>query len=664
MKSLPGFERNAWGQPRIGTDATSAFAFAHLIRLTEERILDLFSKGLLSGTTHTCLGQELCQMSVARAMDENDAILSNHRNHGHFLTYSGDFQGLIAEVLGREGGTCGGRGGSQHLAWRHFHSNGVQAGLTAIGCGLALERKRKGAGIVAVTIGDGTLGQGLVYESLNLASLRQLPMLFVIEHNRIAQTTATSETIAGTIEGRAAAFGLPYTRLDDSAPNFLLFAEQIVNEVRTTGAPQVLIIDTKRLGPHSKGDDLRHPTEMELIRARDPLTRMGQSLEPTLRAVIEARNQEFLETICEAALASPEATIPAEETRTVFAMARREPDPEPRTTWTTPETGNVRRSLNLALTHLVSESPKATIIGEDLHDPYGGAFKVTAGVSTNFADQLISTPICEAAIAGLATGIAMAGGLPIAEVMFADFLSLQIDQLYNQAVKFPAVFPEIEIPLTIRTPAGGGRGYGPTHSQCPENIAVAIPGLTVIYPSHRHDSGELLVRAVRDWRWPKIFFEHKLLYSLAQSAADYMPIATFGEPASRLFPTLLRQRDNADATIVTYGGMLPIVEQAAAQLESHEEITVRIVVPSLLSPLPRRALWEALKNEKRIIVAEETIGEYGVGAEIGSMLLERGFRNKFTRVATPPVPILSARSLESSILPGKETIIDAVLSLF
>src|SRR5512139_1314171 len=142
---LPGFARDSRGKPTIGLDRESLFAFGHLIRLTEELILEQFTRGLVSGTTHTCLGQELTAMSVVRALDDpDDVVLSNHRNHGHFLTYSGDFVRLVAEIMGREAGVCGGWGGSQHLAWRHFHSNGVQGGMTGIAAGLALARKLKG----------------------------------------------------------------------------------------------------------------------------------------------------------------------------------------------------------------------------------------------------------------------------------------------------------------------------------------------------------------------------------------------------------------------------------------------------------------------------------------------------------------------------------------
>jgi len=142
-RAVPGFAVED-GRPRISLDPESLYAYAHLIRLTEQLILDQFSRGLVSGTTHTCLGQELAAISVVRALDHpDDAVLSNHRNHGHFLTYSGDFLGLVAEIMGREAGVCQGRGGSQHLAWRHFHSNGVQAGMMGIGAGLALARKKR-----------------------------------------------------------------------------------------------------------------------------------------------------------------------------------------------------------------------------------------------------------------------------------------------------------------------------------------------------------------------------------------------------------------------------------------------------------------------------------------------------------------------------------------
>src|SRR5262249_26472394 len=152
-------------------------------------------------------------------------------------------------------------------------------------------------------------------------------------------------------------------------------------------------------------------------------------------------------------------------------------------------------------------------------------FKVTAGLSTAFPGRVISTPISEAGIAGASIGLALAGFRPIMEVMFADFLGLCLDQIYNHAVKFPGIFPGMQVPLVIRSPSGGRRGYGPTHSQSPETLFTSVPGLTVVAGSHRHDNGRLLADATLAWPYPVLFVEHKLLYGQVQDPADYRPLA-------------------------------------------------------------------------------------------------------------------------------------------
>ncbi len=298
--ALPGIARDPHGKPRIGLDAESLYAFGHLIRLTEQLILDQFSRGLVSGTTHTCLGQELTAISVVRALnDPEDVVLSNHRNHGHFLTYSGDFAGLVAEIMGREAGVCGGWGGSQHLAYRHFHSNGVQGGMTGIGAGMALAHKLRGSsGIVAAIIGDGTLGQGLLYEAMNLASVWNAPLLFVVENNGIAQTTDTprnrsAATSRHVARPSASLPGASATTIRSSAGRSRPWSR----EVRASRRPGFLVLDTRRMGPHSKGDDLRDGEELDGIRARDPLVALGRQLPQSARDAIETRNREFIETV-------------------------------------------------------------------------------------------------------------------------------------------------------------------------------------------------------------------------------------------------------------------------------------------------------------------------------------------------------------------------------
>jgi 2-oxoisovalerate dehydrogenase E1 component len=658
---LPGYVRDTAGKPVIGLDDASVYGFGHLIRSVELLILDLFGRGLLSGTTHTCLGQELCQMAVVRALDEpDDIVLSNHRNHGHFLTYSGQPVGLVAEIMGRQNGICGGYGGSQHIAYRNFHSNGVQAGMTAIGSGFALDIKHRASrGVVAIMVGDGTLGEGLLYESMNLAAVWHAPVLFVVEHNGIAQTTYTRDVIAGSIVGRGAAFGLRTWKLDDAAPNFMHEAELVVAQMRDGKGPGMLVIETGRLGPHSKGDDLRDPAERAAIARRDPLEALGCRLDLQTRAKIEARNQLVLETIESAALASPESHFVLAPEHIMKPVRDTQVPPQPAAA------ASVRVAINAALRDLLGHCDGVLLLGEDLHDPYGGAFKVTAGLSTDFPSRVISTPISEAGITGAGIGLAMAGRLPIVEIMFADFLSLCMDQIYNHAVKFPGMFEDCEVPLVVRAPCGGRRGYGPTHSQSPENILVSIPGLTVVFGSHRHNVGQLLVNATTRWPNPVVFLEHKLLYAQAQDPQDYQTVvAHVADLGGALFPTLRRGGALPDVTFVCFGGMLPVVESATERLEREEELSIEIVVPSLLAPLPRLTLLGLLSSRPRIAVMEESHHEFGVSAELLASLAEAGYQGKVLRIGMPPVPIASARSLESTQIPDEQTIINSVLAWF
>lgn len=662
IDELPGFSRDAHGKPVIGLDEASLYAWGQLVRSTEHLILDLFGRGLLSGTTHTCLGQELCQLAVVRALnDPDDAVLSNHRNHGHFMTYSGQFSALVAEIMGREGGVCRGYGGSQHIAYRHFHSNGVQAGMTAIGVGMALDRKRRGSsGLVAVMIGDGTLGEGLLYEAMNLAAVWSVPVLYVVERNGIAQTTLTADTTGGSARARGEAFGLRTWELDDAHPEFCSQVDQVVGEMRRLGGPGLLVIDTRRLGPHSKGDDLRTELEKVEIGQRDPLPALGRRLPAELRHAIDARVESFVLSVEAQAVASPPSTfdpVPRHALRpalaAVPALAQEAHAP------------NVRTALNAALHALLKADSDVHLVGEDLHEPYGGAFKVTAGLSNAFAGRVISSPISEAGITGAAIGLAISGRKPIVEIMFADFVSLCMDQLYNHAVKFPGMFPDCAVPLLLRTPCGGRRGYGPTHSQSVESLLVSIPGLTVVYGSHRHNVGQLLVDAVTRWPNPTAFLEHKLLYSEPQAPAGFTPAkAASADLGADLFPTLRGGDDAPDVTLVCFGGMLAVAERAARRLRDEEELAVEIVVPALLAPLPRYTLRAALKSAARILVVEESQVEFGVAAELLADLAESGSTARLARLGAAPVPIAAARSLEQAQLVDEHAIVAKVLTLF
>lgn len=251
------------------------------IRFFEEIVLNNFPKGVFSGTTHTYLGQEANAVGVLTNLRSNDIVFSNHRCHGHFIAYGGDLRTLFAEMMGKATGVCGGRGGSQHLQWQNFYSNGVQGGIVPVATGMALAEKFQNTNAVTVCfLGDGTLGQGVIYESFNLASLWGAPILYVLENNQIAQTTPSKQAMAGDISTRFAGFDIPVLELDSSdVVEINSAAKGLLNEVRSQGTPQALILHTHRFGPHSKGDDTRDPQWIAHLReTRDPLKIQAERL--------------------------------------------------------------------------------------------------------------------------------------------------------------------------------------------------------------------------------------------------------------------------------------------------------------------------------------------------------------------------------------------------
>ena len=273
----------------------------YLIRRFEESLLELFSAGKLWGTTHTCIGQEANAVGVIAHLEHGrDVVFSNHRCHGHYLALTDDVLGLLCEVMGKEGAVCGGKGGSQHLYNDGFYSNGVLGSTVPVATGMALAERERGSGAVTVVfLGDGTLGQGVVYESLNIASLWQLPILYVVENNFYAQSTPSRLALAGDIPARAAAFGLETARIATTdVVEIERLAGEVIGGIRETGRPFFLVLDTYRFSPHSKGDDVRDPAEIAEARTRDPLTVAAPHLSDAERQAIEqACEQRLAEAI-------------------------------------------------------------------------------------------------------------------------------------------------------------------------------------------------------------------------------------------------------------------------------------------------------------------------------------------------------------------------------
>src|SRR5689334_1804028 len=248
------------------------------IRRFEETLLQLFEEGALNGTTHACIGQEADAVAVTEHLTEGDHIFSNHRCHGHYLAHSGDALGLMAEIMGKEAGVCRGMGGSQHICAPGFKSNGVQGGIVPNAAGIALANQLEGNDAVSVVfIGDGTLGEGVVYETLNMAALWNLPLLVVCEDNRWAQSTPIAANMAGSFAARFSAFGVPVRSVDSTdVVEISHAAGQEIAAVRAGEGPRVLLIHTYRLCHHSKSDDERPQAEIDARWLVEPLVVHGR----------------------------------------------------------------------------------------------------------------------------------------------------------------------------------------------------------------------------------------------------------------------------------------------------------------------------------------------------------------------------------------------------
>jgi pyruvate/2-oxoglutarate/acetoin dehydrogenase E1 component len=326
--------------------------------------------------------------------------------------------------------------------------------------------------------------------------------------------------------------------------------------------------------------------------------------------------------------------------------------------------------LNEALHEVFASRDDVHLLGEDVLDPYGGAFKVTQGLSDAYPDRVLTTPISEGALFGVAAGMALRGRRPILEIMFGDFIALGFDQVVNGIAKFREMYDDqVTVPLVVRTPMGGRRGYGPTHSQSLEKLLLGVPNLVVVAMSECHDLGGLLVSAVEDDR-PVFLVENKLMYGRPNRRPEDGHI---GELAVRetggSYPALTFSGTDfteASVTIVTYGGMVPIVLDAVTELILEHEIFCEVVALSQLLPLELEPVLESVARTGALVTAEEGTLTGGFGAEIAARVQELAWsdlRGPVRRVAARDGIVPSARPLEDAMLPSARDIVEAIAAL-
>lgn len=628
---------------------------AILIRRVEETFLELFSQGKLNGTVHTCVGQEFSAVAFAGQLNKTDFIFSNHRCHGHYLSFTNDVYGLMAELMGKKTGTCGGVGSSQHLCNNNFFSNGIQGGIVPVAAGYALSNKfkeNKSMGIVF--IGDGTLGEGAVYETMNIISKWEIPLMIVCENNFYAQSTPQNVNLAGDILKRADAFGIKTFSSNTWDVEFLMQnAQDSINYVRENGKPVFHLLDTYRLNAHSKGDDDRDEKEVKSYLEKDFIYNF-QLEEKTLYEKYLKLANDKIKSVLDQIDKDTELTLD-EYYKQPLSLASN--------VWEEVKPLNKRQVelLNLFFQSKIKDDTKTVFIGEDVLSPYGGAFKVAKNLSNIAPTRTLSTPISEGALSGIANGLALGGFKPYAEIMFGDFITLALDQIINHASKFHHMYNgKINCPVVFRTPMGGKRGYGPTHSQTLDKFLCGIDNIKTVALNTFLNPAEIY-EIVHSEKHPVIVIENKtdygkkigsitqLNYKISRNFEDY-PVVKASPIISK--PTL---------TIVTYGTNGDWIIDNVNELFLKTDILAEVILLSKINPIDYEVILESIKITRNLLVVEEGSKFFGIGSEIIAGVMERvTFPIQAKRVGSIDVPIPSVQSLENLVLPSIQSVIDAI----
>jgi len=629
------------------------------IRKVEEKFLQLFSEGKLNGTVHTCVGQEFSAIAFAGQLKKKDFVFSNHRCHGHYIAFTGDTRGLLAELLGKASGTSGGIGSSQHLCNNNFFSNGIQGGIVPVSAGYALGNKLKQNGAIGIVfIGDGTLGEGTLYETMNIISKWEIPLLIVCENNFYAQSTPQQINLAGDIRARAAAFGIKTFKGDTWDPALLMGeAKKAIDYTRDEVKPAFFLVETYRLNAHSKGDDDRDPAVVNSFREKDFL-HVFQQESPSYYKIYNDSINEDIDHMVEEILQEEDLPIAA-----YYQPQKHVTD----NNWTGLEPINKRQVelINRFFKEKIEQDASTVFLGEDILSPYGGAFKVTRELSQLRPGQVFSTPISESAIAGISNGLALNGFKPFAEIMFGDFMTLAFDQIVNHASKFHHMFnKKVNCPVVIRTPMGARRGYGPTHSQTLDKFLVGIDNVKTV-ALNTFINPAVIYEAVYEEKHPVLVIENKTDYGkkiLQHPARNFVYERNHDVfPIVRVRPALAR----ATITIVAYGGMADIVAASLEDIFIQTDLIPELIVPSLISDLPADMVAAAATQTGRLLVIEEGTSFAGIASELIAAVTEiAGSGIKVKRIGAYPVPVPSVKSLENIVVPGKERIIQEIKETF
>jgi 2-oxoisovalerate dehydrogenase E1 component len=653
-------------------------AWMHLARQTDNRILELFRQGLIRGTVTGGQGNEGLIIPLALLADKSTDVLSfTHRDLGGHLIWGGHLCEHLNQYFANASSPTKAREGNIHHgdpANRSLPMISHLGAMLSVVAGTTDSQRRLGRPAVGFAFfGDGASSTGDVHETMNLASLLSLPVVFVIENNCYAYSTPTCEQFAPGVElwRRAEGYGMEGLRVDCTDPvlSARTFAS-VIEKVRTTSRPMLVEAQVLRLRGHAAYDTCNYllPGENDGFLARDPLPRFRAHVSAAIGAArvaaVEADLDAFIEACIKVSLATPRPG--ADDMEADLFAPTPEPMPWaaslPRSDATEVRAGdapaspqlNLAQALNLALRKILAERPESIVMGQDIAT-YGGAFKVTEGLVRDFGrPRVLNTPLAESACTGYAIGLAINGHRPIEEFQFADFATEATTQITQNAATLH-FRSGAACPLVLRFPCGGGLTFGSFHSQELESFFLAIPGLKALYPSTPQDAFNALLAAYEDNN-PVLLFEHKGLYRRGRSAVAW-------DPDYRDVWQPRKVRNGDFATFVTYGEMVHLADEACAYFSSEYDTTFDLFDLRALSPLRLEAIGESVARTGRLVVLHEGRRTHGFGAEVVARLTEQHFaalKAPPLRIASLDLPVPFAPELEGRFRPGREKIVDAI----
>ena len=655
------------------------------IRAFEVNISNLLGRALLRGASHLYAGEEAVAVGAISALRDDDIITSTHRGHGHAHAH-GDraaktpeakqehFNKMMAEVLGKSGGYCKGKGGSMHIAdvnHGNLGATGIVGGNIPVAVGAALAQKLQGTDRVVVCFfGDGASNTGNFHESLNMATLWDLPVIFVVENNMYAMSVPwTKASKLPNIADRACAYGIPGEVVDGM--DFLAMrgiVAKAAERARRGEGPTLIEAKTYRWYGHSHSDPRAYRTREEEAewKQHDPIDRLKNSME--ILGMLSEQEFEDMDKTVKARLAA------------AMAYSEASPEPAPEELYTdvyaplkhTQEDIEAERELRekvrsdpnmrqipyaVALQEAMREEmeldERVFVMGEDV-GLYGGAYGATRGLWQDFGDwRVLDTPISEATIAGAAVGAAMCGMRPVAEIMYVDFTPLAMDQIANQGAKNRYMFGgKTTVPMVIRTEGGAGRAIAAHHSQSLEALWTHFPGIYVIMPATPYDAKGLLKAAIRDDN-PIMFIEHKMLYKEKGPVPEEEYLIPIGVADVK--------REGKDITLVTYSQMVLRALEAAEILEK-ERIDVEVIDLRTLKPLDIDTIVLSVQKTGRFVGVTEAYENTSFISEVMAQVNDLAFDwldAPMIRVAAANVPVPRAEVLEDLAIPNVDRIVEA-----